>query len=197
MRTWQGVEHGSWGNHKWTACHHAPPFAILPRMNRRHFLQLSASATGFFALRPLLAADAVDAPPGRGASFFLASDTHYLADKENPSAMDETSRDINARLVEWLNKLPGTETPAEAGGGTVGEVQGVIHSGDLIDTGDKNGGVHEAMQKTEWSAFAAGCQPRLVTCQRGTSIRNGLESWQHPLSPLHHFHGIWRCDCTC
>ena len=124
-------------------------------MNRRHFLQLSASATGLFALRPLFAADAVDAPLGRGASFFLASDTHYLADKENPSAMDETSRDINARLVDWLNKLPGTAIPAEAGGGTVGEVQGVIHSGDLIDTGDKNGGVHEAMQKTEWSAFAA------------------------------------------
>ena len=124
-------------------------------MNRREFLQLSASASGFFALRPLLAADGLDAPPARGASFFLASDTHYLADKENPAAMDETSRDINARLVEWLNKLPGTAIPDEAGGGTVGEVQGVIHSGDLIDSGDKNGGVHEAMQKTEWSAFAA------------------------------------------
>ncbi len=124
-------------------------------MNRRSFLQLSASATGLFALRPLLAADEAPAPQQKGASFLLASDTHYLANKENPAEMDETSRDINARLIEWLNKLPGTEIPAEAGGGRVEGVQGVIHSGDLIDTGDKQGDVHVAMQKTEWSAFNA------------------------------------------
>ena len=85
-------------------------------MNRRRFLQLSASATGLFALRPLFAADGAAVPEGKCASFLLASDTHYLADKANPGAMDETSRDINARLIEWLNKLPGTDIPDEAGG---------------------------------------------------------------------------------
>ncbi len=124
-------------------------------MNRRRFLQLSASATGLLALRPLVAAENAAPPTGKGASFFLASDTHYLANKEQPDAMDETSRGINTRLIEWLNKLPGTEVPAEAGGGMVGEVSGVIHSGDLIDTGDKNGAAHVAMQKTEWAAFTA------------------------------------------
>ena len=70
--------------------------------------------------------------------------------------MDETSRDINARLIEWLNKLPGTEIPAEAGGGKVGDVSGVIHGGDCIDSGDRNGSVAEMMQKTELEAFIAG-----------------------------------------
>ena len=128
---------------------------LTARMNRRRFLQLSASATGLFALRPLLAADAGDVGAQKGASFLLASDTHYLANKEKPEVMDETSRDINARLVEWLNKLPGTEIPTEAGGGKVDEVHGVIHSGDLIDSGDKMSEQNVAMQKTEWGAFAA------------------------------------------
>ena len=124
-------------------------------MNRRRFLQLSTSAAGLFALRPLFAADDAGAPISKGASFLLASDTHYLANKEQPDAMDETSREINARLVEWLNKLPGTDIPAEAGGGKVDGVHGVIHSGDLIDSGDKTDAAHDAMQKTEWSAFTS------------------------------------------
>ena len=124
-------------------------------MNRRRFLQLSTSAAGLFALRPLFAADDAGAPISKGASFLLASDTHYIANKEQPDAMDETSREINARLVEWLNKLPGTDIPAEAGGGEEDGVHGVIHSGDLIDSGDKTDAAHEAMQKTEWSAFAS------------------------------------------
>jgi predicted phosphodiesterase len=122
-------------------------------MNRRRFLQLSASAAGLYSIRPLLAS-AGELPVG-GASFFLASDTHYLANKDKPDSMDDVSRGINTRLVEWLNKLPGTEIPAEAGGGKVGEVQGVIHSGDLIDSGDKADAAHVAMQKTEWAAWAA------------------------------------------
>ena len=124
-------------------------------MNRRRFLQLSASATGLFALRPLFAADGAAVPEGKCASFLLASDTHYLADKANPGVLDDTSRDINARLIEWLNKLPGTTIPDEAGGGKVADVQGVIHSGDLIDSGDKTGEANVAMQKTEWAAFTA------------------------------------------
>ena len=124
-------------------------------MNRRRFLQLTASTSGFFALRPLFAAEGDAALPQKGASFLVASDTHYLANKEQPEAMDETSREINARLIEWLNKLPGTDIPAEAGGGKVDGVNGVVHSGDLIDSGDQNNAVHLTMQKTELAAFTA------------------------------------------
>jgi hypothetical protein len=125
-------------------------------MNRRSFLQLSATTAGLFALRPIFAAEEdASIPQEKGASFILASDTHYLANKEKPDAMDETSREINARLIDWLNKLPGTDIPDASGGGSVSNVHGVIHSGDIIDTGDKQGDIHVAMQKTEWSAFSS------------------------------------------
>jgi cytolysin (calcineurin-like family phosphatase) len=87
-------------------------------------------------------------------SFIVAGDTHYLADKEKPEAMDATSKEICGRLVDTFNRLPGLEIPAEAGGGAVLPPLGLIHVGDIIDTGDKNGGVTSKMQVTEWSAFA-------------------------------------------
>lgn len=124
-------------------------------MNRRRFLQLTTCATGLYALRPLIAAEDSAPPSKESASFLLASDTHYLANKEQPDSMDETSRDINARLIEWLNKLPGTDISPEAGGGKVSEISGVIHSGDLIDSGDKTRPAQLAMQKTEFAAFTA------------------------------------------
>jgi cytolysin (calcineurin-like family phosphatase) len=68
--------------------------------------------------------------------------------------MDPVSADYNAQLVQWLNKLPGTDFPAEAGGGTVAVPAGVIHGGDLVDNGDK-GPAKAKMVETELAAFLA------------------------------------------
>ena len=86
-------------------------------------------------------------------AFFMVSDTHYLADKDDPSKLDASSAENNGRLVEQLNKLPGTEILERAGGGTVRKPAFVIHGGDVIDTGDKSGKVQSEMQRTEMAAF--------------------------------------------
>jgi hypothetical protein len=101
---------------------------------------------------------AVDSPAAGDdqVAFFLIGDTHYLADKQTPSKMDERSTDVTLRLIETLNRLPGESIPATAGGGKVSEsLRGVIHAGDLIDTGDKNGPLADQMVRTEWAAFQA------------------------------------------
>jgi cytolysin (calcineurin-like family phosphatase) len=56
-------------------------------------------------------------------------------------------------LIETLNRLPGTMIPKEAGGGMVLPPRGVIHCGDLIDSGDKNNGMFPRMQQAEWDAY--------------------------------------------
>jgi predicted phosphodiesterase len=127
----------------------------MEHLTRRRFLQLTTTAAGVFALRPAYSADSPTTDAQEKAAFFLVGDTHYLADKEKPEEMDAVSKENNARLIGWLNKLPGTEITAEAGGGKVADVRGVIHAGDCIDSGDKTGGPHPAMQKTELEAFAA------------------------------------------
>lgn len=68
--------------------------------------------------------------------------------------MKPISAEYNARLVDWLNKLPGTDFSAEAGGGAVPVPHGVIHTGDLVDNGDK-GGVRLKMAEPEMAAFVA------------------------------------------
>lgn len=92
-------------------------------------------------------------PAKNSAAFFVVGDTHFLANKESPQQLDEASAAVTAQLIETLNKLPGNEIPESAGGGRVLAPSGVIHAGDLIDTGDKNGKTQEAMQRTEWEAF--------------------------------------------
>ena len=86
-------------------------------------------------------------------SFFFVSDTHFLANKADPTTLDEKSIATCRGLVDTLNKLPGTAIPADAGGGVVSKPRGVIHGGDLIDSGDKNGGPHPKMIETEWAGF--------------------------------------------
>lgn len=118
-------------------------------MNRRHFIQTGTAA----ALSSLVRG--APEPSAKPVSFFLVGDTHYCADEDAPDRMNPNSSAVTARLVDWLNKLPGTSFPNEAGGGPIDEPQGVIHAGDLIDSGDKSGAKHEAMQRTEWAAFTA------------------------------------------
>lgn len=124
-------------------------------LNRRQFLATSSAAAGAAAWgASWLSASEVSAAKDDDVSFFLVSDTHFLAQKEASTRLDEKSIATCRALVETLNRLPGTAIPAEAGGGTVAVPRGVIHSGDVIDTGDKNGGVHSQMIETEWAAFA-------------------------------------------
>jgi Calcineurin-like phosphoesterase len=88
-------------------------------------------------------------------AFFLVGDTHYLANEESPEQLDDRSLSVTSGLIETLNKLPGTAIPDSAGGGVVAQPQGLVHAGDLIDSGDKNGSNWEKMQATEWKAFTS------------------------------------------
>lgn len=85
-------------------------------------------------------------------AFFLIGDTHYLADKKAPDKLDPRSAALCPRLVDTLNKLPGTAIADKAGGGKVLVPRGVIHAGDCIDTGDQ---ANVKAQETEWAAFSA------------------------------------------
>lgn len=118
-------------------------------ISRRHFIRCLAAAPAALGFaRPAFAA-----APGT-ASFFLVGDTHYCAMKDDFGKMDATSATYNARLVEWMNSLPGSPRPQEVGGGAVPDVAGVIHAGDLIDNGDK-GPSKARMVETESAAFVA------------------------------------------
>lgn len=123
----------------------------LPAITRRSFTAAALAGGGALALDRLPIAQAKDSPAP--VAFFFVSDTHYLANKESPGELAENSADITSRFIETLNRLPGEAIPDAAGGGKVLPVQGVIHGGDLIDSGDKNGGDHGKMAQTEWDAF--------------------------------------------
>ena len=86
-------------------------------------------------------------------SFFVISDTHLLAQKDDPQSMAPESESLNDRLIDMLNSLPGQSLPAEIGGGKVAVPRGVIHLGDVVDSGDKSGVLYDQMTKTEWSHF--------------------------------------------
>jgi predicted phosphodiesterase len=120
-------------------------------LSRRTFLRTTTA--GGLALARAIAAD-----PER-FGFFVIGDTHYFASLAAPGQLDPVSAVTTAGLVERLNELPGTEIPDAAGGGRVLEPRGLIHAGDLIDTGDKAGASYRAVQQTEWAAFARDFSP--------------------------------------
>jgi len=141
-----------------------PPMTMTKRaeessgepLSRRDLLRAAALSAATFSL-PLTAT--ADVPPVQTVSFFLVGDTHYYAPKEAPNKLDEVSQQVNGRLIDWLNRLPGTSVPGDANGGSeivVPVPQGVIHAGDLIDSGDKgSGAVARKMQETELVSFLA------------------------------------------
>ncbi|ADB15937.1 metallophosphoesterase [Pirellula staleyi DSM 6068] len=139
---------------------HLPPTSHEP-VSRRQFLTSTSLTAGSFVLAShgvgtpctLQAAPTKTASSEGKIAFFVAGDTHFLAQEEKPEAIDETSAAICGRLVETLNRLPGETIPAEAGGGTVIAPRGLIHTGDIIDTGDKQSAVHKVMQRTEFAKF--------------------------------------------
>jgi len=128
---------------------------MSPKLTRRQALASSAAALAAAGLSPDIRcfAAAEAAPPK--FSFFLIGDTHYLADEKDAGHMSAPSAEICRSLVNTLNRLPGEPLPAEVGGGKIVTPKGVVHVGDVIDTGDKTGSVHEEMQKTEWKSFEA------------------------------------------
>jgi predicted phosphodiesterase len=122
---------------------------MLSFPNRRQFLGASASAV----MLPALGRATVSTPQENVVAFFLVGDTHFRADKEATAKLDKRSAAVNSRLIDVLNRLPGTDIPKAAGSGTVLAPRGVIHAGDCIDTGDK---ANVPMQQTEWAAFTEG-----------------------------------------
>jgi hypothetical protein len=113
-------------------------------ISRRDFL-----ASGALAAAALPAG----AAPAKPVAFFVVGDTHYFADKASAAKLDPRSAGANGRLIDVLNRLPGSAIPKGSGGGTVLAPEGLLHAGDCIDSGDKP---HAKMQETEWAAFADG-----------------------------------------
>ncbi len=124
---------------------------MLYQVNRRNFITSSVAAIPFSHFNPALANNTNDETIG----FFLVGDTHFLADKENPAKLDNKSLLVTSKIVDTFNRLAGTTIPSSAGGGKVLIPKGLIHAGDVIDTGDKNGPLSEKMQITEWNNFNA------------------------------------------
>jgi cytolysin (calcineurin-like family phosphatase) len=90
-------------------------------------------------------------------AFFVIGDSQYLAEKSRqPSRLDPYSGRGSERFFELMKSFRGREIPQRLGGGTVSDkVLGMIVTGDLIDSADKNGGPYPAMQEFEWSRFKA------------------------------------------
>jgi len=87
-------------------------------------------------------------------SFFLVGDTHYDALADAPDTLEEHILGVNRRFLDIINNLPGQDLPSEMGGGKVQTPAGVIHVGDMIETGDKgSGALSTQRQETEWKAY--------------------------------------------
>lgn len=115
-------------------------------LTRRAFLRQTAFATAVTCFpAAFAAADAI-------ASFFVVGDTHYRAAEENFRRLDPVSAHYNRRLIDWLNKLPGTAFSRELGGLTVPKPHGVVHAGDIVDSGDEIGAKLKKAD-TEMAAF--------------------------------------------
>lgn len=126
--------------------------------HRRSFLKQTALAAtaGIASISPLDTAKLIANEPSipeHAFSFFHIGDTHYLANIENPAELDSRSTAVCSRLIDTMNQLPGTTIPDIAGGGKVKKPLGVIHAGDIIDSGDKRGTKFNKMQQTEFAAF--------------------------------------------
>lgn len=119
---------------------------------RRGFLGTSLCAGVGLAVGGRLPAWREPQPPALG--FFVVSDTHILAERDAPLQLNGDRLAMTDRLIDRLNTLPGQPLPAELGGGLVAEPRGVLHLGDMVDTGDKLGLDHERMTETEWRAHA-------------------------------------------
>lgn len=119
--------------------------------SRRCFLGHTISGLAAASARPALAARRAAADDT--IAFFVVGDTHFFADAGSPDRLLAQSAAVTGGLVDRLNELPGMEIPQRSGGGAVRKPFGVIHAGDVIDTGDKQGKLQSTMQQTETAAF--------------------------------------------
>lgn len=123
-------------------------------VSRRSFLQTGMVAGAGLTLGGMSRVFG-EVPAVDPLSFFIVTDTHYLAQREHPDRMVAGSVAVNDRLITTLNELPGQELPEEVGGGTITAPSGVIHLGDIIDTGDKGSEIDAKMTETEWDFYVA------------------------------------------
>jgi hypothetical protein len=134
---------------------HGTVAAPAREWTRRTFLQTGLTAAGAGMALPLRGVAAPGAS-SRELAFFIVSDTHYQANLGTPEKLEEERHAINQRVIDLLNKLPGQALPDNMGGGSVKPIRGVLHLGDMIDSGDKgSGAVSLQRQDTEWSAWLA------------------------------------------
>lgn len=130
---------------------------FLPgRLTRRSFLGRTSQLAGLVSLAdrsvPEVAAAGSETSVGT-ATCFVVGDTHYRADETDDTSLDPVSAEYNGRLVDWLNRLPGSPFPEAVGGGVVPVPDGVIHAGDIVDNGDKGEAVERRKVPVEWSSF--------------------------------------------
>ena len=68
--------------------------------------------------------------------------------------MNATSVEVGARLIDWMNRLPGTEITATAGGGVLPVPHGVLHAGDLVENADKGPRLYSKAEVEMAACFA-------------------------------------------
>ena len=104
-------------------------------------------------------------------SFIVCGDPQYHAEKSvTPQALDPYSEEAMERFIRLAGSFSGKEIPPSLGGGKAStDLLGMIVTGDLIDSADKNGGPYPAMQRIEWDRYKVGRGVEEVT---GRWVRN-------------------------
>jgi predicted phosphodiesterase len=131
------------------------------RLDRRAFFSETARlTTGAAMASGACGFSGLDVAKGESSEsdtigFFAIGDTHYFANERSTHELVDSSVVNCQGLIDTLNRLEGTPIPDLAGGGKVGSIRGVIHAGDIIDTGDKRGKIQESMQRREWDGYVA------------------------------------------
>ena len=97
---------------------------INPRWGRSHSLRWQTACLILLTASPLLAADSE-------VTFLVTSDSHY-------DAFENEDRNERDRVtIDQMNAIASVAWPDELGGDSIGQPQGVLLLGDVIDDGDR------------------------------------------------------------
>mmetsp|Transcript_10498 Transcript_10498/g.29874 ORF Transcript_10498/g.29874 Transcript_10498/m.29874 type:complete len:175 (-) Transcript_10498:11-535(-) len=111
----------------------------------------AASSQTIIRMPPVPAFSPSDSVTGPSTlSFFVASDTHFGWDPVIQPVCNSSynSYELNRIAVDEMNHVPGVvDWPPDMGGGHVGEPEGVVVSGDIVDRGP------EAVGYAQWVNF--------------------------------------------